>query len=127
MNEKSRSMAQGPRRGEERENPMAEQQTQKINEAARLYAEAVVESYRTAADRTVSAQELNAQLAQQFFNAVIDNLRDQTENIRAASGELAEQTQRGQEAAQALTRESVDAYMDVMNSLFPIRGAERGT
>ncbi len=106
---------------------MAEQQTQKINEAARLYAEAVVESYRTAADRTVSAQELNAQLTQQFFNAVIDNLRDQTENIRAASGELAEQTQRGQEAAQALTRESVDAYMDVMNSLFPIRGAERGT
>ncbi len=106
---------------------MNEQQTQRINEAARIYSEAVMESYRTAADRTVSAQELNAQLTQQFFNAVMDNLRGQTENIQAASGELAEQTRRGQESAQALMQESVGAYMDFMNSMFPVRGAERGT
>ncbi len=106
---------------------MDEQQTQRINEAARMYSEALVESYRTAADRTVSAQELNAQLTQQFFNAVMDNLRGQTENIQAASGELAEQTRRGQESAQALMQESVGAYMDFMNSMFPVRGAERGT
>ncbi|HZY57448.1 MAG TPA: hypothetical protein VFE09_06585 [Rubrobacteraceae bacterium] len=106
---------------------MDEQQTQRINEAARMYSEALVESYRTAADRTVSAQELNAQLTQQFFNAVMDNLRGQTENIQAASGELAEQTRRGQESAQTLMQESVAAYMDFMNSMFPVRGAERGT
>ena len=101
---------------------MDEQQTQRINEAARIYSEALVESYRTAADRTVSAQELNARLTQQFFNAVTENLRGQMENIQAASGELAEQTRRGQEAAQELTRESVAAYMDFVNSLFPVRG-----
>jgi hypothetical protein len=75
----------------------------------------------------VSAQELNAQLMQQFFNGVVDNLRDQSDNILSASRDLAEQTQRGQEAAQALTQESIGAYIDFMSSLFPVRGAERGT
>ena len=106
---------------------MAEQQTRRMEGAARLYAEALVESYRTATDRTVSAQELNAQLMEQFFNAVVDNLRAQTEGLLAASRDLAEQTQKGQEAAQALTQESVGAYMDFMSSLFPIRGTERDT
>ncbi len=106
---------------------MAEQQTRRMEGAARLFAEALVESYRTATDRTVSAQELNAQLTQQFFNAVVDNLHGQTEGLIAASRDLAEQTQKGQEAAQALTQESVGAYMDFMSSLFPIRGTGRGT
>ncbi len=105
---------------------MTEQQTRRIEGAARLLAEALVESYRTATDRTVSAQELNAQLMQQFFNGVIDNLRNQTDNILAASRDLAEQTQSGQEAAQTLTQESIGAYIDFMSSLFPVRGAERG-
>jgi Na+/phosphate symporter len=103
---------------------MTEQQTRRIEGAARLFAEALAESYRTATDRTVSAQELNAQLMQQFFNGVGDNLRDQTANILTASRDLAEQTQRGQEAAQALTQESIGAYIDFMNSLFPIKGRE---
>lgn len=106
---------------------MPEQQTRRIEGAARLFAEALAESYRTATDRTVSAQELNAQLMQQFFNGVVDNLRDQTDNILSASGDLAEQTQRGQEAAQALTQESIGAYIDFMSSLFPIKGSARDT
>jgi Na+/phosphate symporter len=106
---------------------MTEQQTRRIEGAARLFAEALAESYRTATDRTVSAQELNAQLMQQFFNGVVDNLRDQTDNILSASGDLAEQTQRGQEAAQALTQESIGAYIDFMSSLFPIKGSARDT
>ena len=105
---------------------MTEQQTRRIEGAARLFAEALAESYRTATDRTVSAQELNAQLMQQFFNGVVDNLHKQTDNILAASRDLAEQTKRGQEAAQALTQESIGAYIDFMNSLFPVRDAERG-
>ncbi len=106
---------------------MTEHQTRRIEGAARLCAEALVESYRTATDRTVSAQELNAQLMQQFFTGVVKNLHDQTDDILAASRDLAEQTQRGQEAAQALTQESIGAYIDFMNSLFPVRGAERDT
>ncbi len=106
---------------------MSEQQTRRIEGAARLFAEALAESYRTATDRTVSAQELNAQLMQQFFNGVVDNLRGQTENIMTASQDLVEQTRRGQEAAQALVQESVGAYIDFTNSLFPVRETERDT
>ena len=107
---------------------MAEQHQRRINEAAQRFAEALLESYRTSTDRTVSAQELNARLTQQFFDAVMDNLRGQTENVQTASRELAEQTQRGQEAARALTQESVAAYMEFMNYMFPAAGAtERGT
>lgn len=113
--------------GEEGGKLMTEHQTRRIEGAARLCAEALAESYRTATDRTVSAQELNAQLMQQFFTGVVKNLRDQTDDILAASRDLAEQTQRGQEAAQALTQESIGAYIDFMNSLFPVRGAERDT
>jgi hypothetical protein len=113
--------------GEEGGKLMTEQQTRRIEGAARLFAEALAESYRTATDRTVSAQELNAQLMQQFFNGVVDNLRDQTDNILTASRDLAEQTQRGQEAAQALTQESIGAYIDFMTSLFPIKESDRDT
>jgi hypothetical protein len=107
---------------------MTEQQQQRINEAAQRFTEALLESYRAATDRTVSAQELNARLTQQFFNAVVDNLRGQMENIQSASRDLVDQTQRGQEAAQALTQESVAAYMDFVNSVFTGTGApQRGT
>jgi hypothetical protein len=53
---------------------MAEQRRQRINEAARIFSETFVESYRSVADRTTTAHELNAQLTQQFFNAVVENL-----------------------------------------------------
>ena len=106
---------------------MADQQTRRIEGAARLFAEALVESYRTAEDRTVSAQELNAQLMQQFFNAIVDNLHIQAENMMSVSRDLAEQTQRGQEVAQVLMQESVGAYIEFMSSLFPVGKAERDT
>jgi hypothetical protein len=57
------------------------------------------------------------------FNAVMENLHGQTENVQVASRDLAEQTQRGQGAAQALTQEAVAAYVDFMNSLFTVTGA----
>ncbi len=97
---------------------MDEQQQQRVNAAAEEFANAIVESQRTMAERGVSVQEMNAQLTQQFFNSVIDNLQRMTEETRGASQELAEQTQRAQQAAQALTQETAGAYMDFMNSMF---------
>ena len=97
---------------------MDEQQQQRVNQAAEEFANAIVESQRTMAERGVSVQEMNAQLTQQFFNNVIDNLQRMTEETRGASQDLAEQTQRAQQAAQALTQETAGAYMDFMNSLF---------
>ncbi len=97
---------------------MAEQQQQRINQAAEQFANAVRDSYQAVADRTVSAQELNAQLTQDFFNRVIDNLRSQAEDTRQMGQQLTDQQQRATEAGRTLTQESVDAYMEFVNSMF---------
>ena len=97
---------------------MDEKQQKQVNEAAEKFAEAIKESYQALADRSVSAQEINAQLTQDFFNGVISNLRTQAENNRALAEDLVEQQKKQQEASQALTQESVNAYMDFLNSMF---------
>jgi hypothetical protein len=104
---------------------MTEQQQRQINEAAEKFAEAIKGSYQALADRSVSAQELNAQLAQDDFNGVINNHRTQAESNRALAEDLIEQQQKQQEASQALTQESVNAYMEFLNSMFPF--AQRRT
>ena len=97
---------------------MDERQQEQVNEAAEKFADAIKESYQALADRSVSAQELNAQLTQQFFNGVINNLRTQAENNRALAEDLIEQQRKSQEASQALAQESVNAYMDFLGSAF---------
>ena len=97
---------------------MDQEQQKQVNEAAEKFAEAIKESYQALADRSVSAQELNAQLTQDFFNGVINNLRGQAESNRALADDIIEQQQKQQEASQALTQESVNAYMDFLNSMF---------
>ena len=97
---------------------MDERQQQQVNEAAERFAAAIKESYQALADRSVSAQELNAQLTQDFFNGVINNLRTQAESNRALAEDLIEQQKKQQEASQTLTQESVNAYMDFLNSMF---------
>ena len=67
---------------------------------------------------SVSVQELNAQLTQDFLNAVINNLRTQAESNRALAEDLIEQRRRQQEASQTLAQESANAYMDFLNSMF---------
>jgi hypothetical protein len=97
---------------------MDQPQQQQVNEAAEKFAEAVRDSYQAVADRTVSAQQLNAELTQSFFNSVISNLRAQAESNREMTQELIDQQERQREAAQALTQETVGAYMDFINSMF---------
>jgi hypothetical protein len=97
---------------------MDEQQQQQINQAAEQFADAVKASHQAVAARGQSAQDLNAQLTEQFFNTVNNHLRAHAEHTRQMTQELAAQRQRGQEAAQQLTQESVGAYMEFMNSMF---------
>ena len=97
---------------------MDERRVERVNEAGQKFAEAVRESYQTVADRAVSAQQLNAELTQNFFNSVINNLRSQAESNRQMTEELQGQQERQREATQALTQESVGAYMDFVNSMF---------
>jgi methionine synthase II (cobalamin-independent) len=115
---------------------MAEEQhqQQRLNQAAAQLANAIRESYQALAERGTSAQELNAQQTQEFFDRVIETLRTQVEEAQQMGQQLAEQQQRATEAGQQLTQESVDAYMDFVNSMFSFyqgsvgqvrRGAQR--
>jgi len=97
---------------------MDEKQKKQVDEAAEKFAAALKESYQSIADRSVSAQELNAQVTQDFFNGVIKNLRTQAGNNRALSEDLIEQQRKQQEASQALAQESLGAYMDFLDSMF---------
>jgi hypothetical protein len=105
---------------------MAERQRRRVNEAAEQFANAIMESQRTMAQRGVSLQEINAQLTRQFLNDLIDNLRMMTEETRGASQELADQIRRAQQAARTLTQETAGGYVEFMNSLFAMsQGALR--
>ena len=98
---------------------MTDQQSQqRINEAADQFTDALVHSYKTLAERGVSAQEGSAQVTEVFFNQAINTLHAQAEQNRQATQQLADQQQRQADAAQTLTRESVDAYMNFVNSMF---------
>ncbi len=111
---------------------MTDQQSQqRINEAAEQFTDALVQSYKVAAERGASAQEEGAQLTEVFFNQTINNLRAQAEENRQTAERLTEQQQRQAEAAQTITQESVDTYMHFIDSMFSywqggIQTAERG-
>ena len=111
---------------------MTDQQSQqKINQAADQFTGALVQSYKTVAERGVSAQEGSAQVTEVFFNQTINNLHAQAEENRQATQQLADQQQRQAEAVQTLTQESVGAYMEFMDSMFSywqggIQTAEQG-
>jgi uncharacterized protein YdiU (UPF0061 family) len=99
---------------------MDQKEQQRINEAAEQFTDALVQSYKIASERGVSAQEQNAQLTQAFFNRTISNLHAQAEDNRQLTEQLADQQQRQAEAAQTLTKESVDAYREFVSSTFSI-------
>jgi hypothetical protein len=104
---------------------------QRINEAAEKFTDALMQSYKTVAERGASAQERNTQLTEVFFIQTINYLRGQAEENRKVSEQLADQQQRQADAAQTLTRESVDAYMEFIDSMFSwwqegIQTAEQG-
>jgi uncharacterized phage infection (PIP) family protein YhgE len=104
---------------------MDERQQRQVNEAAEKFAQSLTEAYRAVVGRSVSAQEINAKLTQDFFNGVINNLRTQAQNNRALAEGLLEQQRKQREASQALTQESVNAYMEFLNSVFAF--AQQGT
>ena len=109
---------------------MDEQQTQRINEAAKEFSDALGDSYHALTKRTASTQEQVAQLTQAFFEGVIDNLRAQAQGNQEMVQELVDQQQQQQRAAtQALAQEtSVEEYMrllDYMCSYYRLLVASR--
>jgi hypothetical protein len=110
---------------------MDQHQQQEVNKAADQFTDALVNSYKAVIDRGVSAQESSTQVTKVFFNQAINNLYARAEQNRHVSQQLPDQQQRQAEAAQTLTQESVDAYMNFMDSMFSwwqrgVQTAERG-
>src|SRR5215218_8421409 len=103
-----------------------EQQQQRINQAAQEFANAIVASQRVLAERSISAQQLNTELTQQFFTNVVEHLQRMGEETQGATQELAEQTQKSQEAAQELAQESAQVYMNFLNTMTPFGPAGSG-
>ncbi len=97
---------------------MDELQTQRINQAAKEFSDALAASYRTLTNRTVSTQEQSAQLTQEFFEAVIDNLRAQTQGNQEMVQELVDQQQQQRKSAQALAQETVESQMRLLDYMF---------
>lgn len=106
-----------------------QRRTRNIDEAAKKFAEALAESYKTVYQHAEETQERQAGLTREFFERVTDNLREQTESGRATSERLTEQARTQQKASQALAQESVAAYMGFLDSLFTRyeSGAEMAT
>ncbi len=95
-----------------------QEQQQRLNEAAEQFADALVQSYQAVSELGVTTQERNVQLTEEFFNKVLSNLRTQADANLQLSEQIVDQQQRQVEAAQALTLETVDAYMDFASSVF---------
>src|SRR5215207_11539650 len=91
---------------------MDEQLTQRINEAAKEFSDALGDPYQALTNRTVSTQEQVAQLTQAFFEGVIEHLHAQARGNQEMVQELVDQQQQQQrEAAQTLAQEpSVEDY-----------------
>ena len=108
---------------------MDEQLTQKINEAAKEFSDALGDSYQALTKRTASTQEQVAQLTQAFFEGVIEHLRAQAQGNREMVQELVDQQQQQRAATQALAQEtSVEDYMrllDYMCSYYRLLVASR--
>jgi biopolymer transport protein ExbB/TolQ len=96
----------------------AQEQQQRLNEAAEQFADALVQSYQAVSELGITTQERNVQLSEEFFNKVVSNLRTQTDANLQLAQQIAEQQQRQVDAAHALTQETVNTYMEFLNSIF---------
>ena len=91
---------------------------QAVDEAAARFADTLAESYRIVYEQAAEAQERQGRLARDFSERVLDHLKEQAESGRAASEELADQARRQQEAGRAFAQESVNTYMDFLDTAF---------
>ncbi len=90
----------------------------RTNEAVRTFTEPLTGTYEAVVDRTIAAWDSNTELSRSFLDGTIGNLRTRAERNLDASRELVEQARRGQEAGRVLYRESANAYVGFLDSIF---------
>lgn len=111
-----KSCSESPREGSEV--VTEESRARNVNEAAARFADALAESYRIVYGQAAQAQERQNRLAREFSERVMENLRRQTEEGRAASEQLVGQARQQQEAGRELAQASTDAYVDFLEDAF---------
>jgi hypothetical protein len=89
-----------------------------INEAAAQFANALAESYEIVYGQAAASQERQVRFAREFSERVLAHLREQAESGRAAYEQLADQARRQQQAGQALAQESLNAYVEFLETAF---------
>ncbi len=97
---------------------MDRRREQDVNEAAARFADTLAESYRIVNEQAAEARDRQGKLAKDFSERVMEHLREQAQSGQAASERLADQSRRQREAGQAFARESVNAYMDFLDTAF---------
>src|ERR687886_2353768 len=95
---------------------MDEQQKQNVNQAAEQFTESTQQVVRTLADRTVSLQESNLRLTQNFFQNWIEQVNNQAQGTREATQNRQEQGQVQREAFETLSQEATNATSEYLNS-----------
>ena len=81
-----------------------------------------LDSYRNVVESASETQERNMQLAQNFFDNIVETLRNQLESSRSL---LLEPATKQQEIFQNLTQEWIDAYVKLLNA--PLEFYKAGT
>ena len=95
---------------------MDQQQKQNINQAAEQLTDSTQQTFRMLADRTVSLQESNLRLTQNFFQNWIEQVNNHAQGTREAAQYMRDQGQRQREAVETLSQEATNAYTEFLNS-----------
>ncbi len=97
---------------------MDRRREQAVNEAAARFADTLAESYRIVYEQAANAQQRQGRLAKDFSERVMDHLMEQAQSGQAASEQLTDQAMRQRAAGEAFAQESVNAYMDFLDTAF---------
>jgi hypothetical protein len=95
---------------------MDQHQKQNANQAVEQFTDSTHQAFRTMADRTVSLQESNLRLTQNFFHNWIEQVNNQAQGTREAAQYMRDQGQRQREAIETLSQEATNAYTESLNS-----------
>ena len=95
---------------------MDQQQKQNVNQAVEQFTDSTQQAFTALTDRTVSLQERNLRLTQNFFHNWIEQVDNQAQGTREAAQNLQEQGQRQREAIETLSQEATNAYTEFLNS-----------
>ena len=98
------------------------EQTLKSQEETNRALKESLDSYRNVVESASETQERNMQLAQNFFDNIVETLRNQLESSRSL---LLEPATQQQEIFQNLTQEWIDAYVKLLNA--PLEFHKAGT